>query len=196
MSAHCSSFFSSRSHTANPRAVSLSLRPAPWDPTKVLVHPAGYPIEAPPSYSVLICKEKAPNVVVLRGWGAGPWDMVGDARLPSLSSKSHLTLHGQSIDMRLSQMSGHFSLQTSFTGRLKWKTNMLSGRILELHDTSGTKIATIQPSKTSGEKELEIYVPHDGQFLELVLLSGMTAKAMTKAENEAAVEVLGSILGA
>jgi hypothetical protein len=29
-----------------------------------------------------------------------------------------------------------------------------------------------------------------------VLLSGMTAKAMNKSENEAAVEILGSILGA
>ncbi|KAJ6048784.1 uncharacterized protein N7446_011467 [Penicillium canescens] len=190
------SFFSTRSQTANPQVVSLSLRPAPWDPTKVLVHPAGYPIEAPPLYSVVTCKEQAPNVVVLRGWGAGPWDMVGDARLPSLSSKSRITLHGQPIDMRLSQVSGHFSFQTSSTGRLKWKANMLSGKNLELHDASGRKMATIQPSGTSGEKKLEVSVSHDSRFLELVLLSGMTAKAMNKAENETAVEILGSILGA
>ena len=143
-------FFSTHSQTANPRVVSLSLRPAPWDPTNVLVHPTGYPIEAPPLYSVVICKEQVPNVVVLRGWGASSWDMVGDARHPSLSSKSHITLHGQPIDMHLSQISGHFSFWTSSTGRLKWKANMLSGKKLELHDASGRKMAAIQPSGTSG----------------------------------------------
>ena len=195
MSAHCS-FFSTRNQGANSQDLALSLRPAPWDPTKILVHPAGYPIEAPPLYSVVICKEKAPNVVVLRGWGAGPWDMIGDARLPSLSSKSHLTLHGQSMDLRLSQMSGNFSLHTPSMGRLKWKADVLSGKNLELHDASGRKVATAKSSRISGEMELGILVPHDSRFLELVLLSGMTAKAMNKAENEAAVEILGSILGA
>jgi hypothetical protein len=81
-------------------------------------------------------------------------------------------------------------------GRLKWKTDMLSWKTLELHDASGRKMGTIQSSKIKGEKELEILVPHDSHFLELVLLSGMTAKAMNKAENEAADKILGAILGA
>jgi hypothetical protein len=93
-------------------------------------------------------------------------------------------------------MSGSFSLQTSSMGQFKWKANMLTGKNLELRDASGRKVAAIQSSKTPGGKELVISVPYDNAFLELVLLSGMTAKAMNKSENEAAVEILGSILGA
>lgn len=174
---------------------SFSLRPAPWDTTKILIHPSGYPIQAPPLYSITISKESAPNVVVARGWGGGPWDIIGDARLPSLSSKIHLMFYGQPMNLRLNQMSGNSTFESPTTGRLKWKVDMLTGRNMELHDSTSQKLAKLRPGK-SGEKTLEILVAHDSRFFELVLLTGMAARTMNKSMTEATGEILGAVLGA
>ncbi|CAI7568610.1 unnamed protein product [Penicillium viridicatum] len=161
------SAFSTNTKSLNPQSsVSFSLRPAPWDSTKTLVHPSGYPTEAPPMYS-MASKDSAPNVVVFRGWGEGPWDIIGDARLPTLSSKIR---------------------------QLKWKPDMLTGRNMELQDATGKKLAKLRPGK-SGEKVLEILVSHDSRFLELVLLSGWTARTMNKSVMEATGEILSSVVG-
>lgn len=93
-----SSFTINKESSSRQSCISLSLRLAPWDSAKTLVHPSGYPIEAPPIYSI-ISQDTAPNVVLLRGWGDSTWDIVGDARLPTLSSKIHLTFYGRPINM-------------------------------------------------------------------------------------------------
>ncbi|CAP85503.1 Pc20g01740 [Penicillium rubens Wisconsin 54-1255] len=174
--------------------ISFSLRPAPWDSAKILVHPSGYPIEAPPMYSI-ISKDSPPNVVLLRGWGEGPWVIVGDARLPTLSSKIHLTFYGQPIIMRLNQLSGNYALESPAVGQLKWRPDMFTGRDMQLQDATGRKLAKLRPGK-SGEKLLEILVSHDSSFSEIVLLSGWTARAMTKSVTEATGEILSSVVGA
>ncbi|KAJ5530255.1 hypothetical protein N7527_003648 [Penicillium freii] len=188
------SAFSTNTKSLNRQSsVSFSLRPAPWDSTKTLVHPSGYPTEAPPMYS-MASKDSAPNVVVFRDWGEGPWDIIGDARLPTLSSKIRLAFYSQPIHMRLNELSGSFTLESPATGQLKWKPDMLTGRNMELQDATGKKLAKLRPGK-SGEKVLEILVSHDSRFLELVLLSGWTARTMNKSVMEATGEILSSVVG-
>lgn len=198
MNTYTPSFRSIFNQNNTPDGTSFSLRQAPWDPTKILVHPAGYPVESQPMYSITICKERVPNVVMFRGWGGGPCDIIGDARLPkSLSSKSHLILHGQSIDMRLSQTSGQFNLESPTMGRLKWKADVLCGRNMKLHDATGRRLAQLRSSKPLGENDLEILVSHDDKFFELVLLSSLTARTMKEAETketEVTAEILTSVL--
>ena len=97
--------------------------------------------------------------------------------------------------MRLSENSGSFALESPTMGNLKWKLDMTL-RNLELRDASGTKLAKFHSGKASGEKILDILVPHDSRFLELVLLSGLTARMKNKSEMEAAGEILSAILGA
>ncbi|CAI7643331.1 unnamed protein product [Penicillium glandicola] len=180
------SSFSANDRSSNRQSsVSFSLRPAPWDSGKTLVHPSGYPIEAPPI---------APHVVVFRGWGGGPWDIIGDAKLPVLSSKIRLGFYGQPINMRLNQFSGNSTIESPSTGQLKWKVDMLTGRHMELQDATGKVLAKLRPGK-SGEKVLEIFVPHDSRFFELVLLSGWTARTMNKSVTEATGEIVGSVVG-
>lgn len=140
-------------------------------------------------------KDSAPNVVLFRGWGEGPWDIIGDARLQSLSSKICLAFYGQPIKMRLNELSGNFTLESPATGQLKWKLDMLTGRNMELQDATGKKLAKLRPGK-SGEKVFEILVSHDSRFFELVLLSGWTARTMNKSVTEATGEILSSIIGA
>jgi hypothetical protein len=132
-------------------------------------------------------------VVVFRGWGEGPWDIIGDARLPSFSSKIQLALHGQPINMRTSQLSGNCTVESPASGQLKWKLDWTE-RNLELQDATGKKLAKLRPGK-SGEKLLEILVPHDSHFFELILLSGWTARVMNKSQNKTTDEILSSVLG-
>lgn len=181
-----------KKRSPSPGRISFSIRPAPWDPKRILVHPAGYPIEAPPVLSVATpCQ-----VVLSRGRGDGPYDVIGTAKLPNMfSSTSHLTLRGEHLDMRMSQMSGSFSLESRSMGQLKWKTDGLSGKTLELRDRSGQRIAEFGPRGRSGEKYIEM-IPGDDYFVELVLLSGMTARAVNKTISEATVEAVSSVVGA
>lgn len=184
-----------KQRTPSPGRVSFCIRPAPWDSKRILVHPAGYPIEAPPVLS-LVTSGTSPNVVLSRGWGGGPYDVIGTAKLPNMfSSTSHLTLRGQPLDMRMSSMSGSFSLESGSIGRLKWKTDGLSGKTLELWDQSGTRIAEFgSRGHFKGEKYIDM-VPGDEYFVELVLLSGMTVRAVNKTIDEAAMEAVGSVVG-
>jgi hypothetical protein len=189
------SFSSNSKSSNNPAYVSFSMRPAPGDRAKILVYPSSYSVQAPPIYSITISETSTPNVIIFRGWGGGPWDIVGDSRLSTFSSKCHLTIQGQSMEMRLNEMSGTCTLEKPTMGKLKWKLDMTL-KTLELRDASGTKLARLYSGKASGEKILDILVPHDTWFLELVLLSGLTARMKNKTEMEAAGEILSSILGA
>jgi hypothetical protein len=144
-------------------------------------------------YSIIISENSTPNVMMSRGWGGGPWDIIGDARLSALSSKCHLTIQGKSMILRLNEMSGSFAIESPTKGILKWKLDM-SLKNLELRDASGTKLAKFHSGK-EGEKILDILVPHDSHFLDLVLLSGLTARMKNKSELEVAGDILSTILG-
>jgi hypothetical protein len=176
--------------------VSFIIRPAKWDSSRTLVHPAGYPIEAPPIFSITTSKERKPNVVAFSGWGAGPSDIIGDGNFPkSFHSTCHLTLRGQPLEMRLSQSgSGECKFEHPTMGQMKWKPDMFSSSKMELRDGSGRRVATFGKGK-SGEKTLEI-IQGDPYFMELVLISGITAINLNKGMTEVVGELLGGVLGA
>lgn len=147
-------------------------------------------------YTITIPSANSSSVVLSHGWGGGQWDIIGDARIPTFSSKVRLTVHGQGMEMRFSDMSGNATVQTPSMGKLKWKLDVMTLKNLELRDESGTKLAKYYSGKTSGEKVLEILVPHDIRFLELVLLSGFATKTLNKNSLETTGEVFSSIVGA
>jgi hypothetical protein len=176
--------------------ITFTIRPAPWDPSKNLVHPAGYPVEAPPLYSITASQHGKPNVLVFCGWGAGPHDTIGDGKYPKgLHSTCHLTMRGQPLEMRMSQSgSGDFKFDHPTMGHMRWKADMFSSSKMELRDESGRRIATFGKGKM-GEKTLEV-IPGDPYFIELVLLSGITAISLNKGITEFAVEAFSTIVGA
>lgn len=176
--------------------VSFTIRPAQWDPSKSLVHPAGYPIEAPPIYSISSSKDTKPNVVLFAGLGAGPYDVIGDGQFPrSFHSTCHLRLRGQPLEMRSSQSgSGECKFDHPTMGHMKWKPDVFSSSKMELRDGSGNRIATFGKGK-SGEKTLDV-IQGDPYFIELVFLSGITAINLNKGMSEAAAEIFGAVVGA
>lgn len=147
-------------------------------------------------YTITLPSTSTSTVVLSRGWGIDPRDIIGDARLPTFSSKIRMTVYGQSREMRFNEMSGSATLETTSMGKLKWKLDSMTMKNLELQDSSSTKLAKFRSGKAFGEKILDILVPHDIRFLELALLSGMTTRKLNKTAVKATEEVLSSVLGA
>jgi hypothetical protein len=187
---------SSNPQGAMPPSRVLSLRPSPKDANLTVIHPAGYPADAPPLYSLVTSKTTKPNVLFFRG-DPDPSSRIGDARFHSLSSTTDMSLRGQPVRMKMSQLSGNFTIECPPMGKLKWHVNQLTGSSLELRDSSGGRLAQLKSAgfPGSGQRKLEILVPCDDFFVDLVLLSGMAAKILTKGVMDAASEVAQAVAG-
>ena len=172
----------------------FSFRQSPSDSNCTVIQPMGTHQDAPPMYSIIRSKHSKPNVVVFAG-DRSSHNMLGDARFSSLSSKTKLTLRGQPLIMKRSELTGNFTVDDAHWGKLKWHTNQLTGRSLELRDRSGQPLARLKALgfPGSGQKKLEILVPFDKQFLDMVVLTGAVAKALEKTEVAELVEVFGGI---
>ncbi|KAJ5595371.1 uncharacterized protein N7459_001579 [Penicillium hispanicum] len=161
--------------------ITFTIRGATWDPNKNVVHPAGYPAEAPPMFSIMTSKDGDPNVVFSRGYGQGPQDVIGSASLPvGFGSTIELTLRGQPLQMRMSQLSGNLTLEHASLGKLKWTSEGMTGRKFKLSDSSRKQLAMITPVRGSREVNLEIS-SGDAYFVDLVIFTGSTARLASKA---------------
>ncbi len=100
--------------------------------------------------------------------------------------------------MTLNQLSGNFTLESPTTGRLKWKPGKIMESSLELRDNSALKIAHLRSGGFPGsrERKMDVFVPCDGPFLDLVVLSGIAAKMSMKDMDEMASEAIQAVAGA
>ena len=81
---------------------------------------------------------------------------------------------------------------------MKWQVSQLTGSSLTLCDASGmplAKIKSLRMFSSNEEQALEIFVPCDNYFVDLVLLSGYAAWLMTKCTNEVIGEVVQAVAG-
>ncbi|KAH7121410.1 hypothetical protein EDB81DRAFT_813901 [Dactylonectria macrodidyma] len=178
-------------------AQEFRIRKSPHDSKLLVIHPAGYPKDAYPLYCIKPSTKK-PNVTVSRG-PMRPDTIVGYATLHSFSSKIDASVRGQPLPMKESTFSDKFTLEVPHLGTFKWKQSMFSGT-LELFDSSGQKLARLGSAGTfSSEKKLELMVPCDDFFMDIVVLSGMAARQATKNAEEAvegAAEAVSAVAGA
>lgn len=165
----------------------ITLRPSPKDKNLTLIHLAGHPLDAPPLYTVIAASD---NVSVYRG-NLAPVNLIGTA------DSSSITLHGQQVKVRSSQISGNLSLEWPTAGTLKWKPDMLTGSSLDLSDNFGRNLAKLKSTSMlkPSEKVIEILVPCDEVFTASVVLSGLAAKAATRKNMEAASEIVQALAG-
>ncbi|OAQ66699.1 hypothetical protein VFPPC_14366 [Pochonia chlamydosporia 170] len=162
------------------------------DPLKLTtIYPTGAASHAPPLYSFTGSTSTKPNVVLYYGNPSHP-NIIGQGYFSSSGSKCELHLRGMPITLRQSQMSGNYTLESPVTGRMKWKLSEMSGTSLYLHDAAGNVVAKLKSAH--GDKVLEFYVPCDDIFAEAVVFSAATAKVINSTNNEAAAEVISSIL--
>ncbi|KAG4413587.1 hypothetical protein IFR04_013289 [Cadophora malorum] len=193
MSKYISRLISSSSG-GSPAASTFSIRSSPHIPDHIVVHPLGYPADVPPVFTIVTSTSK-PNVSIFRGH-ADPANKLGDAIMHTFSSTIDLNHRGQTASLKENSLSGNFTL-VSPIGKFKWGVNQITGTGLELKDSSGTKLASLRSAgfPGSGERKLELVVPVDDIFLELIVLSAMTAKTSQKGTNDAVGEVVSAVAG-
>lgn len=170
----------------------FTIRMSSSDPLKLTtIHPVRAPSNSPPLYSFTGSSSTEPNVVLYYGMPSHP-SVIGQGYFSSSGSTSELQLRGIHILLHRSQMSGNFTLESQITGKMKWKLSEMSGSSLYLYDASGNIVAKLKSGH--GDKTLEIYVPCDDIFAEAVVFSAATAKVIQSTNDEAAAEVVSSIL--
>ena len=104
----------------------------------MVVHPAGCPVDAQPLYTVVISQHTRPNILVFRG-RLESQNSICEAQLSSHSCTTNLSLHGHAARIKISQLSGSFSLKSHNTVKSKWKINKLTDMSLELFSCSDSK---------------------------------------------------------
>lgn len=174
----------------------LTFRKSPRDKKITLIQPFNAAPNAPPYYSVRHSKNHKPQVVLFQG-DASAHNSIGEASISSISSKIKASLRGHHFIIKESNLSGNFTIMDPQRGDLKWHTDFLLGRALELRDLQGMVLAKLKTQGFPGskQKKLEIYVPHDNNFLDLVVLTGFVAKSAEKADADGLVEVAGAVAG-
>lgn len=194
-----SSFSPQTQATALPSTRVYALHTSPTDRTTTLLHPAGYPTTTPPAFSITLNKTTKPNVLVYRGMPhTSP--PIGDARFHSFSSTTDVTLRGEAVHMKQSKLSGSFTVETGRWGSFKWHLNQMTASSLEMRDSEGRVIAVVKGvSGGFGERRLEVLVPCQERFVELVVVTGMVGMVVTKevlrAGMEGVVDAVGSVAG-
>lgn len=168
----------------------LSIRTSKQDGNLILIHPANIPPDAPPQFTVT-----SSPVVMYYGHPSNN-HVAGTVTSSTWSSTTQLTVRGQPMSMKKSSTTGHNTIECSM-GMFKWKsTSELSGSSISLFDSQGTRLAKLKTVGLGGEKQLEVFVNCDDYLLEIMLVSGVAAKKIAKAETEAAIEVLQAVAGA
>lgn len=166
-----------RLFSSTKRNEALSLRQSAVDPTLTTVHLAG---NMSPLFSTILSPNAKPDVIMFQGFPRSG-NKIATATFSSLTTTTTLSIRGYVIHMKMSQLSGNFTLEYSTVGTLKWKLNHLRGSTLELFDSSGHKLARIKSAHPGSEdKKLEILTSCDSIFLELIILSATVAKTLTK----------------
>lgn len=119
------------------------------------------------------------------------------ANAHSLSSRMDLFVNGQPMLLTRGQLSGSFNIQHPTLGELKWKLNQLTGTSAELVDAQETKIAKLSKNHVPGmgEQKIELFVPCDPAFLDLVVGTAVTVKSKLRSMSENAAEIVGAIAG-
>ncbi|KAH7348315.1 hypothetical protein BKA65DRAFT_500355 [Rhexocercosporidium sp. MPI-PUGE-AT-0058] len=181
--------------SGSPAFSTFSIRSSPHLPDYLVVHPIGYPADVPPLFTIVTSQSK-PNVSIFRGH-PDPANKLGDATMHTFSSSIDLSHRGHMGKLKTNSLSGNFTLQSP-AGKYKWVPGQITGSSLELRDGSGTKIATLKSAgfPGSGERKLDLFIPCDDMFVELIVLSGMAAKTSQKQTEEAAAEIAQAVAGA
>ncbi|KAF2423716.1 hypothetical protein EJ08DRAFT_639709 [Tothia fuscella] len=183
--------------SSSPPIYTYAVVPSPADANATIICPSGYPPYSDVSYSIIASPNKKPNITVFRGDPAAR-QLIGHATFHSLSSTTDLTLNGQSLRMKQSQLSGtSYSIHCTQFGNLKWKSSEWGGSALGLYDSAGTKLAQLKSTGAFGskEKKLEILVPCDGFLVDLVVISAMGLLSLKKKVDKNAAKLIEAVAG-
>ena len=122
---------------------------------------------------------------------------IGDASISSVSMNGKLKLRGQHIPLKQNDMGDTFTLESS-RGKLAWEVDQMTGKLSDLKDEGGRKVAKYNGGDLPGmgERSLDVCVPCDQELFELILLSVMAARALNKQNIKVGLKVFRMAMGA
>lgn len=162
------------------------------DNTLYISHPNG---SKTPIFTVETHEYSKPNVKFSKIFPDGSKQDTCTATFSSLSGSITLSFNGQELKLKEGLDGLVFS---GPSGELKWKSSGGSSSIYDLVDQAKVKIARYT-FKGKGEPRLEIFVPCEDGFVDLVICSGVAVgvkKKKTGEEVAAGFEIVGHLLGA
>ncbi|KAL6859247.1 hypothetical protein J3F83DRAFT_336383 [Trichoderma novae-zelandiae] len=157
----------------------LWIRHTALNKSEIYVHQDGQPADSVPLYSAQLHTYTKPSLRFFQGpIGGGP--QVGEGNFHQMTSNTDLSLRGQSFKLNMSQLTYDFTLKGTPMGELKWKKNKFTGGSLELVDGNDRTLAKVKSNGVNIlEKRLEIYIPCDDFFSDLIILSAIAARQVT-----------------
>lgn len=176
----------------------LTFRPSPDGQKVTLIQREGYN-DTTPLYTLTTSKTTKLNFQLCRVVATSTGlqqTVVGSASFYGLSSSVELNLHGQCIKMKPGTLSGNQKFTYPPTGEMKWKSSFV-GSTYELFDSSADRKLARYKLKFSGSggKRLELLVPCDDYFLDLIVLSGVAAAAKDQQSAIDASKIASAVSG-
>jgi hypothetical protein len=164
------------------------LRQISQDESITDVFPNDHAHDTSAMYSIESRKKK---ITVYRG-EVNPQHIVGECKTAFMGLSMDLSLRGQQFSIRNSMTGTKFVVESPSYGRLEWKGDSLLGSGLSLYKGSGEKIATVKSGGILNhrEKQLLVFVPCDGYYAEMVLLTAVAALKLDKRADELAYKLL------
>ncbi|SPJ93251.1 uncharacterized protein FTOL_13857 [Fusarium torulosum] len=167
----------------------LILRQTSQDSNITNVSPIDQPQDAPAVYTIQTSKK---TIILYRG-DTNPQQIVGECKAAFMGLSMNLSLRGSHFSIRNSTTGTKFIVEPPSYGRLEWKGDSLLGSGLSLYKASGEKVATIKSGGILNhrEKQLLVFVPCDGYYIEMVLLTAIAAIKLDKRADDIAFKLLG-----
>ncbi|KAJ9633576.1 hypothetical protein H2204_006782 [Knufia peltigerae] len=147
-----------------------------------------------PMFADNVRKQK-PQVQVFRILQNSLHHPIATSSSSSLSGTVTMTLNGQEIKMKPSWEGMQFSMSfESPAGKLTWRPTSW-GNGMMLRDKSGTSLAKYVYYKLSGDPQLEIFVPLDDSFLDLVVTAAISVYENDKKSLKTVSKVVKAAAG-
>ncbi|WZH50280.1 hypothetical protein QYS62_011524 [Fusarium acuminatum] len=150
------------------------------------------PIDQPNDGLAVYTIQTSKKTIILYRGELNPQHVVGECKAAFMGLSMNLSLRGSQFSIRNSTTGTRFVVESPSYGRLVWKGDSLLGSGLSLYKVSGEKVATIKSSGILNyrEKQLLVFVPCDGYYVEMVLLTAVAAMKLDKRADDIAFKLL------
>ncbi|EHK23882.1 uncharacterized protein TRIVIDRAFT_221132 [Trichoderma virens Gv29-8] len=176
----------------------LYIGPSTTNPNLSVVQYEGTPQSTPPLYSIAPHAMLPGMFIVYRGLPdpTGQTGPIGHIKSSSEHS-AELNLRGCAMKLKMSQLTGDYSITGTPMGKLKWKANALTGcSSLTLCDSHGKKLAKTKTKKAGlGDQKIEMLVLYDEMVVEIAVLTAYQTKVIGERVVSTVLEVVQAMAG-
>lgn len=174
---------------APPPVQAFEIKTSKSDHGLKLIRPVGAPDNSPPIMTIIKSRWHKPNFSLIQGppplpeeGNPDPSRVAGWATLATFGSKADGQVRGNPLNIKMETWGAGCLVETPTLGKLKWKRNEKTAIGLDLFDGDKRLVAKLRVGEgwDNAQKILEIYVPGDDYFTEVVAISSMIVRELTQ----------------